>query len=138
MDFENFKDVNELRKHIFGINDLVIKELPVSEWKCKLYIKGMTGKTKEEWEKKVFVENSDGTRKFSADNFRAKMISACVYADPEAKQPLFTEKHYSELAKKSAKVLDKIVEAVREVNGSTEEAEEEMVKNLGGQEENSG
>jgi len=138
MEFVDFKNVTDLRKHIFGINDLAVKEVSVPEWKCKLYIKGMTGKTKEDWEKKVFVENSDGTRKFNADNFRAKMIASCVYADPEAKQLLFTEKHYEELSKKSAKVLDKIIEVVREVNGSSEEAEEEMVKNLGGQEESSG
>jgi len=138
MEFKDFQDVNELRKHIFGVNDLTVKELKVPEWGCKLYIKGMTGKTKEEWEKKVFVENTDGTRKFNADNFRAKMIASCVYADSDTKTLLFTEEHYEELSNKSAKVLDKIIEVVREVNGSTEEAEEEMAKNLGGQKESSG
>lgn len=137
-DFAKFKDVTQLRKHIFGINDLSIRKLSVPEWKCNLYIKGMTGKTKEEWEKKVFIETSDGTRKFNSDNFRAKMIASCVYGDSDAKEPLFTEEHYEELELKSAKVLDAILEVVREVNGSTEEAEEEMVKNLGTPEENSG
>ncbi len=136
--FANFKDVIGLRKHIFGINDLSVRKLAVPEWKCNLYIKGMTGKTKEEWEKKVFIESSDGKRTFNSDNFRAKMIASCVYGDSKAETPLFTEEHYEELEMKSAKVLDMILEVVREVNGSTEEAEEEMVKNLGGQEENSG
>lgn len=138
VEYVDLKDINELRNHIFGINDLEIKEVPVSEWKCKLYVKGMSGKDKEDWEKSVFIETADGKRKFNSDNFRAKMVSSCVYADPECTQKLFTEKHYEQLSKKSAKVLDKILEVVREVNGSTEEAEEEMAKNLGGQEESSG
>jgi hypothetical protein len=138
VEYVDLKDINELRNHIFGTNDLEIKEVQVPEWKCKLYVKGMTGKDKEDWEKSVFVESADGKRKFNSDNFRAKMISSCVYADPDATQRLFTEKHYEQLSQKSAKVLDKILEVVREVNGSTEEAEEEMAKNLGGQEESSG
>lgn len=138
MDFVELKDVNELRNHIFGINDLEIREVLIPEWKCKLYVKGMSGKDKEDWEKSVFIETSDGKRKFNSNNFRAKMVSSCVYADPEATQRLFTEDHYEQLSKKSAKVLDKILEVVRDVNGSTEEAEEEMAKNLGGQEESSG
>jgi hypothetical protein len=138
MELKEFKNANELRKHIFGINDLTIKEISVPEWNCKLYAKGMSGKDKEDWEKSVFIETSDGKRKFNSDNFRAKMVASCVYADPEAKEKVFTEEHYDELSKKSAKALDRILEVVRELNGSTEEAEEEMAKNLGGQEESSG
>jgi len=138
MELKNFKDVNELRKHIFGVNDIEVKEIKVPEWGCILYAKGMTGKDKEDWEKSVFVETADGKRKFNADNFRAKMIALSVYADPNATEKVFKEEHFEELSKKSAKVLDRILEQVREVNGSSEEAEEEMAKNLGGQEESSG
>jgi hypothetical protein len=74
---------------------------------------------------------------FIMGNITAATLAKVICSDPEGTKKVFTDKDIDALSKKSAAALSRLIDAVKEVNGDLED-NEDIVKNLEGQNEDSG
>lgn len=135
-------DVQELRKHILEYNDLPVKEVKVPEWGgITLYVRAMNAQERDsfmfsKWKNK---ENKDVDKIETQDilnNITASTLARVICSDREGTKRVFTDEDIVELGKKSATALDRIHTAFKVINDILEE--EDLEKNLGGQDVDSG
>jgi len=106
-----------------------------------VYVKEMSGREKDNWEKTVLKKQTDSkgivTFETVTEDFRAKLC-VCTVCDEEGKL-IFTPTDFSLLSiNMSARKLEKIVNAAQKLNAITEEDKEEIIKNsVVGQADNS-
>lgn len=137
------KRIKELRKHIFDCNDFPVEEVKVPEWKLPfpIYIRTMSAQERDTYEANQLIDDGkgEGNKIVSLKNMRTSLLVAVLCADPEGKHRIFNSKEdIIALGKKSVAAVDRCLDVSRKLNGSTEEDEENLVKNLTGQEEASG
>jgi len=109
----------DLREEILGIDDIVIKPLPVPEWKRTIFIRTIEGGVRDEFEAITQTNPRD---------FRARMAVACV-CDEQGKL-LFTNADIPALTKKSGRALDRIFAAGIKLNAITKDDVDELRKNF--------
>lgn len=143
----NYKErATELKRLILHSNDLPVEEVKVPEWDLPfpIYIRTMDGKDKDEFETERFllvdgIKSEKQRFKVSLQNLRAATLARVMCADPEGKVRIFEdEEDIIKLGNKSSAALDRCLDVSRRLNGTTKEDEENLVKNLKGQEESSG
>lgn len=136
----------DFRKTILDYVDLPVKEVVVPEWGgIKLYVRAMNASERdafmfEKWKSRENSENNEkGTisEDVVMNNITASILARVICSDPEGTQRVFSDKDVEALGKKSAKALDRLNEAVKEINGDLL-SEDELEKNLQGQSEDSG
>jgi len=135
------KRAAELKKHIFNQNDFPVEEIKVPEWDLPfpIYIRTMSAQERDAFEANQLVDDAEGKKTLSLENLRAALLVSVLCADPEGNYRVFTEtEDIVALGKKSVAAIDRCLDVSRKLNGSTEEDEENLVKNLKGQEEVSG
>jgi hypothetical protein len=98
----------------------------------------MTAKERDDWQAMQFVDTDDGKRVLSMQNLSASLLVHSLCADPEGKELIFSEKDIDALGQKSASIINRLQDALREASGTTEKDQETLLKNLKGQEEVSG
>ncbi len=96
------------RKAILEANDITSEKLSIPEWGGDVYIRVMTGQSRDAWEEAL--SNSDSL----FDNVRSRMAVASV-CDEEGNL-LFTSDDVVALGKKSGVALDKVFETARRIN----------------------
>lgn len=107
---------------ILECNDLKNEKLEVPEWGGHVFIKVMTGAERDRFERSLMVGD-----KVVTDNARAKL--ACFTVVNQEGKRLFELKDFVVLGNKSARALQRIFEVAQKINGMTEDAIEEEVKN---------
>jgi len=140
MEIDYAQRAKELKDLIINKPDLPIEEVKVPEWDLPfpIYIRTMSALEKDELETEQFIKKGEKIE-FSLINLRAVTLSRVMCADPEGKYRIFTDPNdVIELGKKSASAIDRCLEVSRRLNGTSEQDEKDMVKNLQGQDEDSG
>ena len=133
------KIASQLRTMILEAKDLPVKEVIIPEWgNVKLYLRAMTARQRDDWGAQQFVETDDGKKVLSVRDLSASLLVHQLCADPEGKELVFTVDDIPALSEKSAVVINRLQDALREVSGVTEKDQEELLKNLKGQDEVSG
>lgn len=107
----------ELREFILKADDLKKQKIHIDEWNCDLWVRQLTGKQLDEWEKS------------GADiiGLRAKIVSFCVVDDDGNR--VFSDKDIEKLSNKCGAALNKIVDACSKLNLITQKDIEAIAKN---------
>ena len=118
------------RTEILNMNDIVVQEVHVPEWgeDAIVYVKGMTGRERDQFEASLVEMRGGGTTHIKLENVRAKLV-ALTTCDESGKR-LFTSKDAEELGKKSASALQRLFEVSQHLSGLTPADVDELVKGL--------
>ena len=116
------------RDDILKAQDIKIELVPVPEWGGDVYVKGMTGRERDQFEASLVEMRGGRTTHIKLENVRAKLV-ALTTCD-ESGERLFTSKDAEELGKKSASALQRLFEVSQHLSGLTPADVDELVKGL--------
>jgi hypothetical protein len=112
---------------IFEAKDIKMEKVSVPEWAdsdpdAYVMVKALTASEQDSFDKTIILV-ADGAKKASTDmtDYRAKRAAFCM-CDDEGNR-LFTAADIPELSGKSAKALQRVLEADQKLNGNVEEME---------------
>lgn len=112
------------RADVLTAEDLTIAEVPVPEWGGVLLVRNLSGAERDEFEA--------GTIKFAGnkviptlENTRARLVAMAACDENGAR--IFSEADVLELAKKSARPLDRAFEKASELSGLSDADVKELV-----------
>jgi len=103
------------RDAILGAKDLKRIQVQVPEWGGEVYISEISAKERDAYEGSI----NDGKR-INLLNVRARLVVKCLTDD--AGKRLFTDADAEQLGDKNGKVLDRLWELARQINGIGGEA----------------
>ena len=128
------KRAKELRKLILDVQDFPVEEVKVPEWNLPfpIYIRTMSAQERDDFESSQLVDDAEGNKILSLQNLRASLLARVICADPEGKHRIFNSGDIEALGNKSVAAVDRCLEVSRKLNGSTEEDEENLIKNFKG------
>ena len=115
------------REEILGADDIVIELVPVPEWGGDVYVKGMTGAERDDFEAGI-VRISGKSNTVNMQNIRAKLCSATIC--DESGKKLFTPADIKELSKKSASALQHVFTVAQRLSGLSDDDVEELAEAL--------
>jgi hypothetical protein len=115
------------RDQILSIQDIEIEEVEVPEWGGAVYVRGMSGTERDQFEGSIVTQRGKSTAVNMA-NIRAKLAAVSI-CDADGKR-LFTERDAKALGEKSAAALQRIFEVARRLSGIGDEDIEELAEGL--------
>ena len=115
------------REEILSFNDLSMEIVNVPEWGGDVKVRCLTGGERDELESLVVREKGDGDKNIDLSNFRARLVA--LSAIDENGNRLFTLDDVKELAKKSAKALDRVFNVAERLSALRVKDEEKAIKN---------
>lgn len=107
------------RSAILQAQDVVTKDVPVPEWGGSIRVRTMTVAERNDFARRATVEDKVSVA--------AWLISVLAVNDSGA--PLFTAEDVPELERRNFRAVDRVVQAILEVNGISERKVEEAGKN---------
>lgn len=110
------------KDQILNAKDIKVEEIDVPEWGGSVFVRVMSGKERDAFERTI--DDSAGNKR---ENFRAR-LAALVISDDKGSR-LFDEKDIASLALKSALALDRVCKAGMHLNGVGADEVEELEKN---------
>lgn len=113
------------RDAILGASDIQTKEVAVPEWGDSLFIKGMSGAERDQFE----AANQDGSGGQKLTNLRARFLVRCIVNENGTR--IFTDQDAAALGKKSSAALSRLWDAAAELNGTSDAAQAVMEGNSG-------
>jgi hypothetical protein len=113
------------REAILGADDLRTQDVDVPEWGGKVRIRSLTAHDRDAIETAVYGAQKEG--KYAPENVRALYAAGCIV--DEKGDPLFSAADVEALGRKSAAALNRVYEAVLELNAIAEGDIEELAKN---------
>ncbi len=113
------------KEQILNKDDLE-KEL-VKVWGGEVYVRGLTGRERDEFEEKVFLNKEGDERQQRFKNFRAELVSRTVVDDKNKR--LFNTSDIEKLGNKSARELSKLFEVAQRLSGLGKEDIDDLTKN---------
>lgn len=116
------------RDEILAVNDLQIQAVDVPEWGGKVYIRGLRGRERDQYEESLLGGAIGG--RISYDNARAKLLVRCIC--DEHGERIFRDEDADVLGTKSAIVLDRLFGIASRISGLTPGDVEELLGNSGG------
>ena len=116
------------KNQILSANDLTTKTVSVPEWGGEVMIRELTGRQRDILEG-LFASriNPKTGAVLSTKDLRAKMVIMSVIG--EDGEYIFADKDTEDVSGKSARALDRIVDAVQAMNGLNETDVEEKAGN---------
>ena len=115
------------REAILKANDIEKREVYIPEWGGSVYVRGMTGRERDQFEATIIRQRGRNTE-INMKNARAKLVVMCT-VDQEGNH-LFTDADVALLSEKSAKALDRIFVVAQELSGITRGDMEELTENF--------
>jgi hypothetical protein len=115
------------RDDILQAVDLPLELVHVPEWGGDVYVRGMSGAERDEFETSI-VEMHGKKQVMKTENFRSKMAVHTI-VDENGKR-LFTEKDILTLCKKSGAALQRVFIVAQRLSGMSEEDVEELAAGL--------
>lgn len=116
-------------KEILAASDIEIERVEIPEWKGFIYVKGMTGAERDQYEADmVTAKGPDEKRVIDMSDLRAKLGSMAI-CDEDGNR-LFTEKDVRALTKKSAAALQRVFKVAQRLSGLSDEDLEELTEGL--------
>jgi len=121
------KQTNQLNlESIKQAKDIETEKVLVPEWNGHVYIKILSGREREELNKRVEAKTVNG--KLATEGLVNDFLSI-VLCD-EAGELLFSKENQDILSSKSGVVLNRLVEQAQKINGLTDESVDEKVGNF--------
>ena len=105
------------------IQDIRREPVEVPEWGVTLWVRGMTGRERDQYEESL-LEGRGKKARFRFRDARARMVVLCT-TDEDGNR-VFTDSDVEWLTNKSAAALDRLWGRIRELSGLTVEDEEEL------------
>lgn len=115
------------REDILGADDILIEQVPVPEWGGDVFVKGMTGSERDQFEAGVISIDGEKQRVDMRD-IRAKLCSKSI-CDEDGKK-LFSTADVKELSQKSAVALQRVFKVAQRLSGITDDDVEELAEGL--------
>lgn len=112
------------RNAILEAKDLETKDIPVPEWGGEVRIRMLTGEERDQFEASMVELRKDGSTKSNRENVRARLLILCIVN--ENGERMFNKADIKLLGRKSAKALERVVNACNELNGISEQDIEEL------------
>ena len=109
----------QLRRQILEANDRPVKELPIPEWGCTVFIRTMSAGERDRYEAAHLAN--------PYLDARARLAAETVC--DEAGNKLFSPEDVAALSQKSCKALDRIFAVAMRHNGVSKEDIDELKKN---------
>lgn len=106
------------RDAILAADDIKTEEVQVPEWGGTVFIKGMTGEERDEFEA---LNQRNGEPNFL--NLRARLLVRVIVNETGTR--IFTDQDAVALGKKSSGALNRLWDVVGELNGTSDKAQEE-------------
>jgi len=119
------------KEQILSAQDLEYQDVDVAEWGGNIRLWQLTVGDRDAFEESISKLTASGKAEIIRENFRSKLVARCL--GDEQGNRLFSDKEIAQLARKSAKVVDKLFMKCQEINGMSEEDEERFVKNSEGE-----
>lgn len=118
------------REEIDKAQDLIFEDVPVPEWGPNKGVRliTLTGTQRDAFEDKSMIQKGD-SRKLNLINFRARLLSLCM-VDANG-QRLYSDVEVPLLGQRNAKVLERLFDKAREMNGMSEKDVEELTEGFG-------
>lgn len=110
---------------ILAAKDLNHSDMEVPEWGGTVRLITLTGTQRDAFEDKSMIQKGD-SRKINLVNFRARLLSLCIVG--EDGQRVFSDVEVNLLGQKNAKVLERLFDKAREMNGMTEDDVKELTE----------
>ena len=116
------------KQAILAADDFVMEPVDVPEWKLRVFVCGLTGTGKDEYEKSI-VEFKGKKTTLNMSFMRTKLLVRTVV--DKNRGLLFTETDIEKLGTKSALALDRLYEVARRLSGLDDKEVETIAKNSG-------
>jgi len=113
------------RDDILAVQDIKIEEVEVPEWGGSVYVKGMTGTERDQFESSI-VQQRGKSHNVNMVNIRAKLSSQAI-CDRAGKR-LFSDADVKALGAKSATALQRVFDVAQRLSGITSEDVEELAE----------
>ena len=124
-------DTNKMKltkDQILNADDLPTREVEVPEWGGAVKIRSLSGKERDSFEDTI--QKRKKGQSIELKGLKVLLLSLTIVN--ENNSSMFTEEDLEKLNAKSARALNRLFDAVTEMNGIGEEAVEELRKNLSG------
>ena len=115
-----------LRDDILGIEDLPTTAVEVPEWDMTLYVRSMTGAERDQYEVGL-MDTKDLPLKDKLKNMRAKLVVLTTVDESGVR--IFNDNDVDAVGKKSAKALNRLVDASQKLNALTDDEVAEEKEN---------
>jgi hypothetical protein len=115
------------RDAILAALDLPKELVSVPEWGGDVYVRGLTGKERDQFEAGM-IDQRGKSQVVNLQNIRAKLASMSI-CDEDGKR-LFTDADLAALAGKSAIALNRVFDVARKLSGLGDTDVEELTKGL--------
>lgn len=115
------------RDEILAALDLPRELVAVPEWGGDVYVRGLTGKERDQFEAGM-IEQRGKSQTVNLQNIRAKLASMSI-CDEEGKR-LFTDADLAAIAGKSAVALNRVFEVARRLSGLGDNDVDELARGL--------
>lgn len=120
--------VNSLKRDdILSVMDIRIELVDVPEWSGHVYVKGMSGIERDDFEASIVETRGKGT-KVNMTNVRAKLCALTVCDENGTK--LFSDADVIVLGKKSASALQRVFEVAQRLSGIGDADVKELAEGL--------
>jgi hypothetical protein len=114
------------RNQILDAKDLKTEDIPVPEWGGEVRIRMLTGEERDQFEASMVELKKDGTTKANRENVRARLLVLCIVN--EQGEQMFNRADIKLLGRKSAKALERVINAANELNGISEKDIEDLAE----------
>lgn len=112
---------------ILGLNDATKELVPVPEWGCAVWVRGLSGTERDSYEQSLLIGRGR-KRDLNWLNARAKLLVRAII--DEDGNRIFTDSQAAELGTKNSAALDRLFTVARRLSGLAEEDIEELVEDL--------
>lgn len=113
------------KDQILSASDMPTRDVEVPEWGGTVRVRSLTAAERDEFEASVAQAGPDG--KSNLKNVRARLCMRALVDD--AGSQMFSQGDIALLGRKSAKALDRVFDAARELSGMRKEDVEGLAKN---------
>ena len=113
-------------KQILSADDLESQTMTIPEWGGEVIIRTMTEADRSKIEASVIQQNGSN-QSVNMERYKVKIVVASL-VDEEGKR-LFTQKSIDALRQKSARPINRIVNAAQKLNGISDDDVEELMGN---------
>ena len=116
------------REEILNASDIQIELVHVPEWGGDVYVRGMSGAERDQFEATVISVGVGSDRSVNLENIRAKLCAMTI-CDAEGKK-YFSSSDIKDLSKKSAIALQRIFTVAQRLSGLTQTDIDELAEGL--------
>ena len=113
-----------LKEEILALEDRKIVEVEVPEWGRTVRVAAMSAADRDAWEIQIYETRTAGR---VPQNIRASLVARCLVDETGAR--VFGEGDIEPLGRKSAKVMDRLYDIARGLNGLSDADAEQLAKN---------